>query len=188
MRFLFCAFAISFILNDWTSISMASALGYMKKSRNYDGGFGVGPGQESHGGSTYCVVTSLSLSGQLSEIEGRDNLLYWLFSRQREGFHGRLNKPDDTCYGFWIGSCLDILDAYKYVDTDTISEFMDTTISKYGGYGKNPGSHPDVMHSYMGIAALSIARKHGLPSFFTPLGVSRRAVDFGKSLGFCKEK
>jgi geranylgeranyl transferase type-1 subunit beta len=62
---------------------------------------------------------------------------------------------------------------------------MDSTISKYGGYGKTPGSHPDVMHAYMGIAALSIAKRFNMPNFCTILGISSKTVDFAKTLGFC---
>jgi geranylgeranyl transferase type-1 subunit beta len=107
MRFLFCAFAISYILGNWSGINRPLSYEFIKSSRNYDGAYGVGPCKESHGGSTYCVVTSLALAGEL-EILQNEKLVYWLISRQDVGFHGRLNKPDDTCYGFWIGSCLDV--------------------------------------------------------------------------------
>ena len=33
--------------------------------QGYDGGFGQGPNQESHGGSTYCACASLQLLGRL---------------------------------------------------------------------------------------------------------------------------
>lgn len=107
MRFLFCACAISYILGDWTGIDIKKAIEYISKSKNYDGGYGVGPAKESHGGSTYCVVASLALLNRL-DILTKNSLLHWLISKQNEGFHGRINKPDDTCYGFWIGSCLDV--------------------------------------------------------------------------------
>lgn len=32
----------------------------------------------------------------------------WLVFRQHEGFHGRPNKPDDTCYSFWVGAALKV--------------------------------------------------------------------------------
>ena len=31
---------------------------YIQLSQNYDGGIGLGPGLESHGGSTYCAVAA----------------------------------------------------------------------------------------------------------------------------------
>lgn len=52
MRFLFCAFAISYILGDWSGVDIPLSIEFIKSSKNYDGAFGVGPGCESHGGST----------------------------------------------------------------------------------------------------------------------------------------
>jgi geranylgeranyl transferase type-1 subunit beta len=49
MRFVYCAAAISFILNDWSGVDREKALDFIWKSQNYDGGFAPGPGQESHG-------------------------------------------------------------------------------------------------------------------------------------------
>lgn len=110
MRFLFCACAISAILNDWSGINQEKALSYIQKSQSFDGGFGTGPSRESHGGSTYCAVAALCLLGKVNDgLVDCDRLLYWLISRQDQGFHGRINKPDDTCYGYWIGSCLNVL-------------------------------------------------------------------------------
>ena len=112
MRFVFCAFAICFILKDWSFISLPKALGFIKKCQAYDGGFGTAPGRESHGGSTYCAVAALMLSGQdksmRDDLVDETLLLHWLVSRQNQGFHGRINKPDDTCYGYWIGSCIEV--------------------------------------------------------------------------------
>lgn len=46
---------------------------------------------------------------------GTDNdTVYWLVSRQSTerdetgGFNGRVNKPVDTCYSFWVGGVLDV--------------------------------------------------------------------------------
>jgi hypothetical protein len=66
-----------------------------------------------------------------------------------------------------------------------MERFIDQTTSKYGGYGRSPDAHPDVMHSYMGIVAFSIGRRKNLPQFFSPLGVSAAVHDFAQSLGFC---
>lgn len=79
-----------------------------------------------------------------------------------------------------------MLNASHLVDTNAHESFLLTTKSKYGGYGKVPGAHPDLMHSYMGIAALAILKKPPLESTFCCcLGVSKRAVQFAKSHGWC---
>lgn len=37
-----------------------------------------------------------------------DNLKAWCLNRQTTGFNGRINKPSDSCYSFWIGSTLKV--------------------------------------------------------------------------------
>jgi geranylgeranyl transferase type-1 subunit beta len=105
---LFCACAISYILNDWSGINVSLALTYIYSSQSYDGGFAQGPGEESHGGSTYCALASLWLMNEIPTIKNKTLLTEWLLLRQNQGFHGRINKPDDTCYSFWIGASLDV--------------------------------------------------------------------------------
>ena len=116
------------------------------------------------------------------DLINKDQALHWCISRQNEGFHGRVNKPDDTCYSYWIGSALDILGHADLIDTKTMETFLDKTISKYGGYGKHPDAYPDVMHSYMGLAGLAIVDSHGLQPLYSPLGCSRRIQEFLISL------
>ncbi|KAJ3272759.1 Geranylgeranyl transferase type-1 subunit beta [Terramyces sp. JEL0728] len=186
MRFLYCACAISFILSDWSGINIESALRFIKKSQNYDGAFGCAPENESHGGSTYCAVAALALMGKLDKVKN-DNLIHWLIHRQTEGFHGRINKPDDTCYAYWIGASLKMLDAYQFVDVNRLDSFLKTTLGLRGGYGKNDPKYPDVMHSYMGLVGLAIAGIHDLKPFHVALGVSEEAVRRAKLKGFCNE-
>jgi geranylgeranyl transferase type-1 subunit beta len=49
MRFVFCACAISFILNDWSGFDVQRTIDYIVSSQNYDGGFGFAPHVESYG-------------------------------------------------------------------------------------------------------------------------------------------
>jgi len=44
MRFLFCASAISSLLNDWSGVDMDRSVSYIKSCRTYEGGFGLTPG------------------------------------------------------------------------------------------------------------------------------------------------
>lgn len=70
---------------------------------------------ESHGGTTFCAIAALELSGQLDILspDVRANIVRWLMFRQQDGFQGRPNKPVDTCYSFWIGATLKILNAFE---------------------------------------------------------------------------
>ena len=70
MRFLFCAAAVERLLppspvgaaagaagglRSGSSLDVDKLVEYIVRSQNYDGGIGLGPGMESHGGSTYCT-------------------------------------------------------------------------------------------------------------------------------------
>ena len=63
------------------------------------------------GGSTFCAVASLFLMDKLTCLSERelDRLKVWCLNRQTFGFSGRVNKPWDTCYSFWIGSTLKVI-------------------------------------------------------------------------------
>ena len=71
----------------------------------FQGGIAQGPYLESHGGSTYCAVASLFLMDRMDTLSAseRSQLVRWLVNRQKQGFNGRPDKDDDTCYTFWIG-------------------------------------------------------------------------------------
>ena len=125
-RFLYCACAISAILNDWSGVDCDRAEGYARNCLCYDGGFGLVPGQESHGGSTFTATASLRLMGRLSTFEHfriRD-LEQWCLRRQVTsldgigGFQGRCNKDADTCYSFWIGGTLAMIGSATFIDTE----------------------------------------------------------------------
>ncbi|KAL2897031.1 Geranylgeranyl transferase type-1 subunit beta [Bienertia sinuspersici] len=65
LRFVYCAAAISYLLDDWTGVDKLKAKEYILNCQSYDGGFGLCPGLESHGGATYCAIASLQLMGYL---------------------------------------------------------------------------------------------------------------------------
>ncbi|XVF83639.1 hypothetical protein PTKIN_Ptkin16aG0506100 [Pterospermum kingtungense] len=67
LRFVYCAAAICFILEDWSGMDREKAKEYILNCQSYDGGFGLMPGLESHGGGTYCAVASLRLMGYIED-------------------------------------------------------------------------------------------------------------------------
>ena len=38
----------------------------------------------------------------------------WSIFRQKSGFHGRPNKPVDTCYSFWVGASLKVRNSLAF--------------------------------------------------------------------------
>ncbi|KAA8539447.1 hypothetical protein F0562_026139 [Nyssa sinensis] len=142
LRFVFCAAAICSMLENWSGMDMEKAKEYILNCQSYDGGFGLIPGSESHGGATYCAVASLRLMGfmeddQLSKsasscIINLPLLLDWSMQRQADdgGFQGRANKPSDTCYAFWVGGVLRILGGHKFINKKALHEFLLTCQSQ----------------------------------------------------------
>ena len=167
LRFLYCSCAISFFLNDWSGIDKGKALDYIRSCRSYDGAYGLIPGQEAHGGSTYCAVASLFLMGELNNELGsvkdsldtctaREELIQWCVFRQKQGLQGRPNKNEDTCYSFWIGACLAILGCDHLLDRNSLQRFVIGCQSNLGGFTKfENGLYPDLLHSFYSLAWLS---------------------------------
>nr|XP_043632002.1 geranylgeranyl transferase type-1 subunit beta [Erigeron canadensis] len=184
LRFVYCAAVISSLLDNWSGMDKEKAKKYILSCQSYDGGFGLIPGQESHGGATYCAVASLRLMGFLEDdLVSRSTssciidvplLLDWCLQRQAidGGFQGRPNKPTDTCYAFWVGGALRILGAGKFIDERILREFLLTCQSEYGGFSKFPGQLPDLYHSYYGFTAFSMLQETGLNSLNLELGIS----------------
>eukprot|EP00010_Vexillifera_abyssalis_P004777 CAMPEP_0201554452 /NCGR_PEP_ID=MMETSP0173_2-20130828/41101_1 /ASSEMBLY_ACC=CAM_ASM_000268 /TAXON_ID=218659 /ORGANISM="Vexillifera sp., Strain DIVA3 564/2" /LENGTH=368 /DNA_ID=CAMNT_0047965731 /DNA_START=32 /DNA_END=1134 /DNA_ORIENTATION=- len=168
MRFVYCAMAISYFLDDWSGVDIDLVCKYVHASQSYEYAFGQGPGQESHGGSTYCAIAALWLCGRLEQeiAPTKQKLIQWCCERQVAGFQGRSNKPADTCYSFWIGATLKLLGAHQLIETPQSRNFSFCCQSKYGGFGKSPDAHPDVLHTYYGLAGLSIA---GAPDPVDPI-------------------
>lgn len=184
MRFVYCATAVCYILDGFSFIDEEKLIEFIKKSRAYEGGFGQGPSLEAHGGSTYCAVASLYLLNRIhdgSALSPKElrKLITWAVQMQDEGFHGRTNKPDDTCYAFWIGASLALLNSQSLVNTETLRNFLlecqDITIGGFCKYTDAESS--DVLHTYFGIAALSIFNEPLLRPIFPALNISMRAFE-----------
>tara|TARA_B110001452_G_scaffold18928_1_gene15334 strand:+ start:2944 stop:3786 length:843 start_codon:yes stop_codon:yes gene_type:complete len=179
MRFLYCATAICTMLRDdeWRGVDVGAATRYVLSAQNFDGGLGLGPGQESHGGSIYTGLAALALMGTLPELPRRDGLVGWIAQRQVGGYQGRPNKDEDTCYSFWFGAALALLGAPGLTDLPSLSKFaMTCECPGFGGLAKCAGNHPDVLHSYYALCGLSIAGLRPLQPLDCRLGISARAA------------
>ncbi|KAI9009155.1 terpenoid cyclases/protein prenyltransferase alpha-alpha toroid [Hyaloraphidium curvatum] len=177
MRFVYCACAVSAMLNDWSGVDRESVERFILASQSYQAAFGQRPNEEGHAGSTFCAVASLALMQRLDVLaSAKSKLLQWCVLQQEKGFHGRTNKVDDTCYSFWVGATLAILGHLDLINKDANESFLWETQTPYGGYGKTPGIPPDLLHSYMGIASRSMAGADGLQPLDPSLNVSQRVA------------
>uniref|UniRef100_A0AAY4DFF7 Geranylgeranyl transferase type-1 subunit beta n=1 Tax=Denticeps clupeoides TaxID=299321 RepID=A0AAY4DFF7_9TELE len=186
MRFVYCAACICYMLNDWTGMDVKKAIDYIRRSMSYDNGIGQGAGLESHGGSTFCAIAALCLMGKLEEVFPKrelDRIRRWCIMRQQNGFHGRPNKPVDTCYSFWVGATLELLDVFRYTNFEKNRNYILSTQDRLvGGFAKWPDSHPDPLHAYFGICGLSLIGESNLRRVHPALNISDRALEHMQQL------
>ena len=136
-RFVFCACAISFMLQDWSGVDVEKARSFLTASVGFDGGFGLLPGNESHGGATYTALASWMLLGWEVPPEIHEEILRFCTFRQIGGFNGRINKPPDTCYTFWVGGSLQMLGCEDHIDAASTRAFLHKCQhGAIGGFGK----------------------------------------------------
>ena len=100
-----------------------------------------------------------------------------MFDTQCIGMNGRTNKVADTCYAFWAGGSLHILAQPSLYDHNGIQRYLleKTQHPVLGGFGKFPGDLPDLYHSYLGLAALSLAGGSGIKELDPGMCVSKEA-------------
>lgn len=166
MRFVYCAAATCYMIQDWSGMDIEKAVDFILRSwvsinlgkcvqikyrinfnfQSYEGAFAQTPGNEAHGGSTFCAIASLHLLNILKDVLSKkqiDTLRRWCVLKQSTGFQGRPGKAPDTCYSFWIGATLKILDSYTFINMSENLQFMLLTQSDItGGFAKHPDSSP----------------------------------------------
>jgi geranylgeranyl transferase type-1 subunit beta len=178
LRFVYCACAVAYILNDWSGIDKDRCTNFILQCRTYEYSFGQIPDAEAHGGSTFCAVAALSLMNRLNDLDHQDDLIRWCLHRQNEGFNGRPNKPDDSCYSWWIGATLKLLNKNLLINIDENQTFLHATESKVtGGFSKWPDSTADPLHSYLSLASLSLMNHKNLKSIHPALILSMDVVE-----------
>ncbi|GAM82570.1 hypothetical protein ANO11243_005520 [Dothideomycetidae sp. 11243] len=95
------------------------------------------------------------------------------------GLNGRVNKIADTCYAFWVGGALKILDQPSLLHEPSLRKWLleRTAHPALGGFGKIAGDLPDVYHGYLGLAILSMTevKEDGLLPLDATMCISQRA-------------
>lgn len=178
MRFVYCAACICTMLDDWGTVDRERMREYILSSVRYDYGISQHMEMESHGGTTFCALAALQMSGQLEQIPAivLERMKRWLVMRQSDGFQGRPNKLVDTCYSFWIGASMKILGVFDLTDAAENRRYIMSTQEKLtGGFSKWPGSLADPFHSYFGICGLSFLGEPGVLPINPCLNISTRS-------------
>jgi geranylgeranyl transferase type-2 subunit beta len=124
-RFLYAAMNVLSLLKLLHLVDVKKAVEYIQSCANFDGGYGVSPGAESHSGQIFACLAALSIAGRIDVVE-KDKLGRWLSERQVEagGLNGRPEKDEDVCYSWWVASSLTMIDRLEWIDKDKLSRFI----------------------------------------------------------------
>lgn len=178
-RFSFCALACLSLLNRLDAVDVRKAAIFVLRCMNFDGGFGVVPGSESHAGQVYCCVGALALAGELDKVDS-DALGWWLCERQLPsgGLNGRPEKLPDVCYSWWVLSSLKMIGRLEWLDKAKLRQFiLACQDDETGGFADRPGDVPDPFHTLFGVAALSLLCCDGVPPVNPVLCMPQDAID-----------
>ncbi|KAK3718890.1 Rab geranylgeranyltransferase [Vermiconidia calcicola] len=144
-------------------INVSAATDHIKACHNFDGGFGVMPGAESHSGQIFTCLGALSITRELDSYlgeEGKDRLGAWLSERQLDdsgGLNGRPMKLVDVCYPWWVGTSLVMIDRLHWIDKKKLTAFiLKCQDPEQGGVADRPGDMVDVFHTHFAVAGLSL--------------------------------
>ncbi|KXJ96029.1 terpenoid cyclases/protein prenyltransferase alpha-alpha toroid [Microdochium bolleyi] len=185
-RFLYGAFNALSLLGrlDESTIDVTAAVNHVAACANFDGGYGLTPGAESHSGQIFTCVGALTIAGRQDLIEDVDKLGRWLSERQVAcgGLNGRPEKKEDVCYSWWVLSSLAMINRTHWIDRDKLIGFiLQCQDMENGGISDRPGDMVDVFHTLFGLTGLSLLGYPGLeevdPVYCLPKKVTTRILD-----------
>lgn len=124
-RFLYGALNALSLMGLLHLVDVPKAVDYIQSCANFDGGYGTGPGAESHAGQVFTCVSALKIAGRLDLVD-RDKLGAWLSERQlpNGGLNGRPEKKEDVCYSWWVVSSLATIDRLHWIDKGKLAAFI----------------------------------------------------------------
>lgn len=160
-RFSYNALSALSILGMLSAEVVDPAVEHILKCLNFDGGFGLCPGAESHASMVFTCLGALSIVNKLNllTLEQIDTIAWWLCERQvpEGGLNGRPSKLPDVCYSFWVVSSLAIINRLDWIDSDKLVNFiLESQDEIKGGIADRPGNEVDVFHTVFGLAGLSL--------------------------------
>ncbi|EPE28140.1 Terpenoid cyclase/Protein prenyltransferase [Glarea lozoyensis ATCC 20868] len=157
-RFLYTGLNGLSLLHLMDLVDVDLAVQYIMSCANFDGGYGVSPGAESHSGQIFACLAALSIAKRL-DVVNVDKLGRWLSERQVEagGLNGRPEKLEDVCYSWWVASSLTMIGKLHWIDGSKLTQFiLKCQDPENGGIADRPGDMVDVFHTVFGLAGLSL--------------------------------
>ena len=115
MRFVYCAACICTFLNNFDYVNKSTMKDFILNSFTYEGAFGQGSGLEAHAGYTYCAVASLSMLGELPnlDVKVKEKCLRWLSFRLLEGIYTARFSTNVLSLRFYVKSILENVEVPK---------------------------------------------------------------------------
>ncbi|KAG4095708.1 terpenoid cyclases/Protein prenyltransferase [Neocallimastix lanati (nom. inval.)] len=174
VRGCYCVLATAKLLNILTPELTAGVAEFIASCQTYEGGMGGYPGNEAHGGYTFCALAALEILKKTDYIDC-ELLMEWLTSCQMRlegGFQGRVNKLVDGCYSFWQAGSFPLLegiytknkkpyDIGGFFDREALQEYILLCCqNQYGGLIDKPRKSPDFYHTCYCLSGLSIAQHY----------------------------
>lgn len=160
-RFVYTALLSLALLGELTPAIVDPAVEFIMQCQNFDGGFGMVPGLESHAAQVFVCVGALAIVDRLDLVEHDTTLAAWLSERQvaEGGFNGRPEKLPDVCYSWWVMLSLAILKKTHWVDLDKLEQYILLCQDPVdGGFSDRPDNQTDIFHTCFGITGLSLCR------------------------------
>jgi protein farnesyltransferase subunit beta len=152
---------------------------WVASCQTYEGGIGATPGEEAHGGYTFCGLAAMVLLGRVDLLR-LPQFTHWLVNRQMPsegGFQGRTNKLVDGCYSFWQGGSFPLLESVltqrghlpaggvnTLFSTEALLDYLLVcTQVRYGGLRDKPGRGRDYYHTGYCVAAAELEAPSSAP-------------------------
>ncbi|CUM66712.1 uncharacterized protein PRCAT00004390001 [Priceomyces carsonii] len=158
-RFVYTALSSLSILGELTSEIVNPAVDFIMKCQNFDGGFGMVPGAESHAAQVFTSLGALAITDRLHLIN-EERVGSWLSERQvlpSGGMNGRPEKLPDVCYSWWAVSSLAIIGKKHWINAEKLQQFiLRCQDAENGGFSDREGNQTDVFHTCFGIAGLAL--------------------------------
>ncbi len=183
-RFVYIAIQSLSLLGTLDRLNVDKAVEFLSKCQNFDGGFGLMPGAESHAAQVFTCLAALAIVNRLDVVD-QETLGWWLCERQLSsgGLNGRPEKLPDVCYSWWVLSSLDIIGKLDWIDHAKLREFiLDAQDPEKGGIADREGNVVDVYHTIFGIAGLSLMKYENLiaidPVYCLPYELTNKIKKF----------
>ncbi|KAI1098700.1 geranylgerany transferase type II beta subunit [Jackrogersella minutella] len=184
-RFLYGALNALSLLGLLHLVDVSKAVDYVAACANFDGGYGVTPGAESHSGQIFTCVAALAIAGR-KDLINVNKLGGWLSERQVTlgGLNGRPEKREDVCYNWWVLGSLAIIDRVHWIDREKLIRFtLSCQDTENGGLSDRPDDMVDIWHTFFGLTGLSLLKYPGVEAIDPVYCLPKYTTDrvFGKT-------